>query len=94
MEQKELRIIYKYEPKIETVDLWIVLCSLLKKEGLLSEKYEADDEGPKTINQIEKILRNKTYFGIDNHLFSFSFSSPWVGKLQQLIITSKKTRRK
>lgn len=46
IKEEKLRLIYEYEPKIESIDLWISLCDILKQEGLLSETYEIDDDEP------------------------------------------------
>ncbi len=85
--QEELRIIYKYKSIEECADIWIAICSVLKQENLLSEKYEIDDRGFKTIDKIAKILNDETNFGIEDQLFSFSFGGVAAAKLQQLIIS-------
>ena len=48
-----------------------ILCSILKEEGLLSEKYRIIDK-LKTIDQIEKALSKGESFIIEDQLFSFS----------------------
>lgn len=87
--QEELRIIYQYK-SIECVDIWIALCSILKQESLLSERYDIDEIESQTINKIEKTLRKETNFGIKDQLFSFSFGAVGNARLQQLIITQEK----
>lgn len=87
-DQEKLRMIYKYKPKIEYASLWINLCSILKEEGLLSKKYEIIDK-LRTVDQIEVLLSKGESFIIEDEIFSFSCSSPFAGKLQQLIITKK-----
>lgn len=92
MNQEYIRVIYKYRSIVEYVDLWNVLCHILKEEGLLSEKYEIVDK-LRTIDQIEKALDKGESFIIEDHLFSFFCSSPSAGKLQQLIIKEKQSMK-
>lgn len=89
MKEEKLRLIYEYEPKIEIIDLWISICEILKQEDLLSETYEIDDDEPKTISEIEKNLRGRTRFRINDQLFSFSLGSVRGDRIQQLIINQE-----
>lgn len=90
LNHESLRIIYKYKSIVECADVWIGLCNVLKEEGLLLEKYELVGK-LKTVSQIEKNLSNGESLIINDHLFSFSFSAPWAGKLQQLVINKDKS---
>ncbi|PWU05992.1 MAG: hypothetical protein C5B43_02445 [Verrucomicrobia bacterium] len=89
MDEEEIRIIYEYKSIKECADVWLELCNILKREGLLSERYEIDERGFK-ITKIEKLLEEETSFNINDQFFEFTFGSVWSAEIQQLIITRQK----